>query len=300
MMTGWLVPAYERQRSAREMTGRSHSPLTQLLASWRGDIEAWEIPADIKAKCKGGTGMVARRLPAEPVVPVVPTGSRSFEREWESLNGSGSVIDVGAGTGDASLVLAARTSVLTAVDTSADQLGALKRRALGVGVPLRAVQGGWPDIANRVAPADLVVCQHVLYDVADLEPFIDALTSHARRRVVVTLAVRPPQAAMNPLWKHFHGLQRPDRPTAWDVLAIADAMELAPTADTWIDIDGFGGYATFDEMVDRTTQRLCLAAERRSEVAAQLMELGVDTSAPMSLGTVGREIATIWWEGTAR
>src|SRR5215831_17801138 len=96
------------------------APLTDLLQRWRDDLSAWELPPEIQAKCADRTTKVARRLPDEPPVPVVPTGSRSYLRECEALNGSGSVIDVGAGTGDASLVLAARTSQLTAVDADAD------------------------------------------------------------------------------------------------------------------------------------------------------------------------------------
>jgi SAM-dependent methyltransferase len=283
----------------RRATAEGRVPLADRLQRWRTDLAAWEIPAEIRAKCQGSAAKVARRLPDEPAVPVVPPGSRSFEREWEALDGSGSVIDVGAGTGDASLILAARVSQLTAVDASAEQLDALERRARGRGVATQVVHGRWPDVAGQVAPADLVVCQHVLYDVADLEPFVSALTSHARRRVVVTLAVRPPQSALSPLWEHFHGLRRPDRPNAWDVVAVVEAMGLGPVADTWIDFEGFGGYSDFDEMVERTTRRLCLPADRSKEVAAQLVKLGVDPSEPKSLGTVGREIATIWWEGSA-
>jgi SAM-dependent methyltransferase len=288
-------PNVERRATAE----RDNPLLTDRLRRWQADLAALVIPAEIRAKCGGGSAKVGRRLPDEPAVPVVPTGSLSFERTWEALDESGSVIDVGAGTGDASLVLAPRMLNLTAVDASAEQLEALERRARGIGVAARTVHGRWPDVAAQVAPAELVVCQHVLYDVADLEPFVGALTWHARHRVVVTLAVRPPQAALNPLWEHFHGLSRPDRPTAWDVVEIVEAMGLRPTAETWIDVDGFGGYQDFDEMVDRTTRRLCLPAARRDEVASRLVTLGVDPSAPKSLGTVGREIATIWWEGTA-
>jgi hypothetical protein len=58
---------------------------------------------------------------------------------------------------------------------------------------------------------------------------------------------------MNPLWSHFYGIDRPERPTAWDAVAIAEALGLAPRAEIWTDVEGFGGYS-----------------ERRSDSACQL------------------------------
>lgn len=136
--------------SERPATAEHAGPaLTNRLRQWRADLAAFEIPAVIRTKCGPSSVKVARRLPDEPLVPIVPKGSRSFEREWEALDGSGSVIDIGAGTGDASLVLAARMSRLTAVDPNADQLEALERRARGVGVATRNSPG---PLAGRSPP----------------------------------------------------------------------------------------------------------------------------------------------------
>ena len=84
--------------------------------------------------------------------------------------------------------------------------------------------GTWPEVAAQTAPADVVTCHNVLYNVPDLGPFLAALTGHARRRVVLELTAAHPLTALNPLWLRFHGLQRPERPTAADVLAILGAM----------------------------------------------------------------------------
>jgi hypothetical protein len=53
------------------------------------------------------------------------------------------------------------------------------------------------------------------------------------------------------------------------------------------------------ELVDVTRRRLCLPAERAGEVEAALVELGTDPGHPTDLGSSGREVVTIWWEGTA-
>ena len=60
-----------------------------------------------------------------------------------------------------------------------------------------------------------------------------------------------------------------------------------------------GDYAGFDELVDVTRRRLCLPADRTSDVEAALLELGSSRERPGDLGSSGRDVVTIWWEGTA-
>ena len=129
---------------------------------------------------------------------------------------------MGAGTGAASLPL--RPRELIAVDESAAMLDELTRRAEGLGVPVRVIEGRWPDVAGRTPVADVAVCAHVVFNVPDLPEFFAALTAHARRRVVVELPERHPTSWLNPLWEHFHGLRRPATPTYADAVAIARAL----------------------------------------------------------------------------
>ena len=105
-------------------------------------------------------------------------------------------------------------------------LGRLAGRAREAGLEARLLPGRWPDVAGQAEPADLVTCHNVLYNVPDLVPFIEALTGHSRRQVVVELTAAHPLISLNPLWLLFHGLERPEGPTAGDVLAILDAMGL--------------------------------------------------------------------------
>jgi hypothetical protein len=95
-------------------------------------------------------------------------------------------------------------------------------------VAVITVAGSWPQVAPDVEAADVVVCHHVLYQVTDLPPFVRGLTFHARRRVVVEMIARHPQAWMADLWLRFHGLRRPMAPTA-------DEAELASSA-SWASI----------------------------------------------------------------
>jgi len=90
------------------------------------------------------------------------------------------LIDVGAGTGRHSAPLADRLEWVTAVEPSEGMRASIAPRD-----NMTVVASSWEDA--EVAPADLVICCHVLYGVADPVPFISKLESKARERVFVML-----------------------------------------------------------------------------------------------------------------
>ena len=183
------------------------------------------------------------------------------------------------------------------MDTDDGMLARLAERARAAGLEPRLLAGGWPGVASQAAPADLVTCHNVLYNVPGLAPFIEALTGHSRRQVVVELTAAHPLISLNPLWLLFHGLKRPEGPAATDVLAILDAMGLRAGHTEW-NRPAQADYATGSELVEITRRRLCLPPERASDVETALREAG-HLGAPPDLGTSGRSMVTIWWEGSA-
>jgi SAM-dependent methyltransferase len=274
-------------------------PLSELLAQWRDNLAAWAIPEYITSGVAESPWVLPRqvfarradRLRRDPAGP-------SYQREREALDPPGTVLDVGAGAGAACLPLAPRTTSLTCVDSDAGMLDLVTERAREAHVDTRTVPGRWPDVAAQVPPADLVTCHNVLYNVPDLGPFIDALTGHARRRVVVELTAAHPLISLNPLWLFFHGLQRPEGPTAADVLAILAAMGLRARHTEW-NRPAEADYSTVTELAEVTRRRLCLPPERAGDVAAALKDTGLLGEGPGDLGTSGRAVVTIWWEGSA-
>jgi len=273
--------------------------LTALLDRWREDLAAWAIPEHITAAVADSPWVLPRevfarradRLRRDP-------GGPSFERAWEALDPPGSVLDVGSGAGAACLPLAPRITALTAVDADDEMLGLLAGRAGEAGLAARVVHGRWPGAAGQAGPADLVTCHHVVFNVPDLEPFLDALTGHARRRVVLETAAVHPLTSLNPLWLRFHGLKRPEGPTAADTIAILAAMGHQPRHTEW-SRPAAADYRSMAELVEVTRRRLCLPPERAGEVEAALVELGINSGQPGDLGSSGRDVVTIWWEGTA-
>ena len=270
---------------------------TELLERWRSDLESWAIPAEILAAVPESPWVLPRELfihRAEHWNEACP--GPSYERALEALGRSGSVLDVGAGAGAASLPLAPRATAITAVDVDQDLLGVLVEHADRLGVPAKAVCGRWPEGADAVGPADVVTCHHVLYNVADLGPFVAKLTNHARRLVVVEMTARHPLTFLNPLWERFHGLVRPNVPTAYDALAVMQALGLEPVHEAWTQ-PGESHHGTFEDLVEVTRRRLCLSPARAGEVASALRDLDIDGNRGAGLESRGADLVTIWWPG---
>jgi hypothetical protein len=174
----------------------------------------------------------------------------------------------------------------------------LLRRAATLDVTVRTLCGRWPDIAPQAPTADVVLCHHVLYNVADITPFATALTTHARRRVIVELTARHPLTALNPYWQEFHGLTRPNGPTADQAADVLRALGLPVELQRWTR-PATTEYATFDALVNVTRRRLCLPPQRTADVAAALRRRGVCEHQPPDIGSSDNHLVTLWWPGTA-
>ncbi len=112
------------------------------------------------------------------------------------------------------------------------------------------------------------------------------------------MTAQHPLVSLNALWLRFHGLRRPLSPTAADLIQILEGMGLRPGHETWRRPGG-RDYASFAELADVTRRRLCLPRERTAEVADALADEGIDPENPEDVGSSGRDVVTIWWDGTA-
>jgi len=272
---------------------------TGALERWREQLDGWAIPEEILAAAPESpwefpVGLFrsrARRAGSRPATPSNLEATRFLPE-------GGTVLDVGAGGGAASLPLAGSAGRLVAVDESAGMVASFLDAAGQRGVAAEGVEGSWPEVAGRVGPADVVVCHHVLYNVADLAPFARALTGHARRRVVVELTERHPLAGLAPLWRRFHDLDRPTGPGAGDAVAALGALGLEVDRQDWEHQDRFG-FDDFDELVAFTRRRLCLPARRDPEVAQALLEQGTHQVDGIWVSGQPRRVTTLSWPGTA-
>lgn len=270
-------------------------PAPESARRWRKDLDSWAIPPEILAAAPETPwgcppGLFARAaeeaLAGREALTRQEQASPSQRRALEALPNGGSVLDVGAGGGAAGLPLCPPAEAVTAVDQNPGMLAAFADLATKQGIGHAEVEGLWPDVAGDVGPADVVVCHHVLYNAGDLVPFVAALTAHARRRVVVEITAEHPQALLNPLWAHFHGLARPTRPTARDAAAVIRDLGLDVGVEEFESPPRWTG-ADRKELVAFARRRLCLPVERDPEVDAVLEPPGP------------RPQVTLWWPGEA-
>lgn len=264
----------------------SASDLPRLAARWRADLESWAIPEEILAQAPANPwGHMVSRFATRTDRLLDRPGGPTHEAVCQALPEGGTLLDVGAGTGAASVPAArARQARLVAVDESSAMLEELRR----ITPEAEIIEGRWPDVADRTPVADVVVCAHVVFNVPDLPDFLTALTEHARRRVVIELPEQHPTSWQSPLWKHFHGLTRPTRPTAHDAVEIARALGYDVTVVTHDLPDA--PYDSVEQLAETACRRLCLDPARRDEVAQAAIDLGVWPMSP-------RHLFTLSWDG---
>ena len=243
--------------------------ITGAAARWADGLQRWAIPDEILAQApispwQHDTAMFAvddtldRNTPAAEIARAVLPAQGA------------SVLDVGCGGGRAAISLVPPAEWLIGVDQSQAMLEAFSSAAAEAGVPATIVEGSWPDVASETPVADVVVCHHVAYNVAEIEPFLLALTEHARLAVVLVLPPRHPLSAWNDAWRHFWALERPTEPTADDLGEVLAGLGL--DAERWDVPRPPLARATADvaALVMSARRRLCLTEDRDHELAAYL------------------------------
>jgi SAM-dependent methyltransferase len=268
---------------------------------WADALAGWGIPDDIVAaapESPWGFPIAAfRRRTQRSLERTEPSATTLMARQ--ALPAGGSVLDVGVGAGSTSLPLADAASSIVAVDASAEMLAAFSEAASRLKIQTRTVLGTWPDVAARTPPCDVVTCGHVFYNVPDLPSFARALTDHARERVVVEITGSHPLSWMNDLWLRFHGLERPDRPTADDAEAVLRELGLDPLREDRDEPGRGSGFERREEAIALVRRRLCLSPERDDEVAEALGDRLVERDGRWSAGPERTRIVTLWWYGAA-
>ena len=132
-----------------------------------------------------------------------------LDRRCQMVTSATTILDVGGGAGRFALPLALRCRHLTVVEPSESMVEGLREE-------------------SQVDPADKVLCAHVVYGVAEIEPFIRTLQSHARERVVLLALMEWPISRLSPFWKPVHGEERLDLPGAPELLNALWEMDIYP------------------------------------------------------------------------
>jgi SAM-dependent methyltransferase len=149
---------------------------TDWAESWHQLVERRRAEVGERAASEDPWALPATRFAARPASP--PDAFLGFLEPW--LGPRRTLIDVGAGTGRLSAPLAARLDWVTAVEPSQGM-----RDRIPHADNMTVIASAWLDA--EPAPADLVICAHVLYEVPEPVPFIEKLEASARERVFVVL-----------------------------------------------------------------------------------------------------------------
>ena len=257
---------------------RAPLPVTQAGVLWMEQLESWKIPQHIldQADIAPWSQDPATFAVDDTIDPRSPI--HELAREMLPVEG-GTVFDVGCGGGRSSIPLVPRASFIVAVDESPAMLARFAQSAEEAGVGHSEIRGRFPDVVHEaelagqpLRPCDIVVCHHVFFNVADLEPFVIALTAMARLGVVVVMPRRHPLSSWNPAWKHFWNLDRPNGPTSDDAIAVIRALGFDPEVVV-VPRPPLARHANDPQsLVVSARRRLCLSEDRQGDVTRWLAD----------------------------
>ncbi len=217
---------------------------TPAAARWRTLVEARQ--AEAEAAGAGQRGYWSRRAAG---FKRSMTGREDpfleFIERW--LTPHKTLIDAGAGFGRHAVPLAAQLDWVTAVEPS-DGMRELMETAPNMTV----IASSWEDA--EAAPADLVICCHVLYGVAEPAPFIRKLESCARERVFITMRQGQPAIPAEEAWSILSG-SRTRMPEFSDLLELLAEMEIHPEVAR-LTYPSSRRYGAFEEAADEVRSAL--------------------------------------------
>lgn len=264
---------------------------------WASQLDAWEIPQHLLDQMDGSPygwpqAMWKRRSELSKVESREP---RTTEIVRSMLGDTGSLIDIGAGRGRASLPLAAAGHHLTAVEPDPAMAAGLREEAAEMGVEIEIVEQRWPQAAATAPKAMVVMAAHVVYDCRDIAAFIGAMHASATEGVVIELTESHPWSSLAPYYLALHGLERPAGPTVEDLVAVVEeVLGVEPVVERW-SRPGQMWFADWDEILEFYGRRLVLPLQRRHELRPLLESSVVEREGRLFFGDDDRQLATTWW-----
>lgn len=255
---------------------------------WRQLLAQSAIPKEIVERSpEPGATLEPERFRWKPEEDAKQPVRPSRRRALEALPETGTVLDVGVGGGASSLGLVPKPGLIIGVDPIPGMLDSFTVSATAVGVAIRTVLGTWPAVAAEVEAADVAVCHHAIYRVEEIEAFLEALTTHARHRVVIEVSAHSPLSGLDPLWKSFHGIERPDPLVADELQAVLEAMGVPVQREDVV----------LPPRIQEVNQALVAFARRRLHVGperdAEIEEYLRTRDVPE------QQVVALYWPGTA-
>lgn len=263
-------------------------------ARWREQLAAWALPEELLASVDRSpyswpAGAFARMAQVRPD-PVTGPLVRSL------LGDEGTLLDVGAGAGRLSLPIATAGHRVTAVEPNESMAEQLEKLATEAATPISVIRGRWPDAAVVAGPHDVALTANVVYDVADVVPFIEALHRSATRAVVVELTRRHPWDGLRRYFRELHYVRLPDGPTVEDLVAVVrGVVGVEPQRHDWLSPSSLP-FESQQALLDLYQTRLCVPDGRRAELDDLLAgDIEETDDGLFVLRTGAGGMTTLWW-----
>ena len=272
--------------------------MASAVERWRQQVEARHdqgrrLDREHRRGDAWGAGRAAR---FRRIVSEAATADPLLERVSRLVDGETTVLDVGAGPGRHALPLARLARRVVAVEPSAAMREQLLENAAEAGVTnLVVVEGEWPAAAERVEPADVVICAHVLYPVAEVEPFLRALDVKARRACFVQLRIGQREGPYLELFERVWGEPRHLAPTAVDLFAVAYELGFMANFEV-VPFPAWRRFDSVDEAVENARQDV-LNPEGKDELVRAYVEPRLErVDGKLALPNETRHAGVVWWQ----
>jgi SAM-dependent methyltransferase len=135
------------------------------------------------------------------------------------IDADATVLDIGAGAGAWSMLLAGKAKSVTALDPSESMLAVLRESMVAEGVEnIAVVRGAWPE--TDVEAHDFSLCSHAMYGCADLAAFLRKMEERTRRLCFLVLRAPAIDSVQAEAARHVWGqpLDSPNFTIAYNVL----------------------------------------------------------------------------------
>ena len=168
------------------------------------------------------------------------------------------VLDIGAGTGAWSILLAQHVRRVTAVDPSESMLSVMRENLADEKTAnVSIVQGAWPNVA--VEPHDFSLCSHAMYGCPDLTTFIQGMEKHTRKTCFLLLRAPDRDCVQAEAAQHLwgHPFDSPNFTIAYNIL-----IQMGIYANVLMENTGYWKPRVsrdFDAALERLKREMCLA-----------------------------------------